>query len=134
MTPTETGLYGPGDYEGFVTIEELGISYLETYHIGEEFEFFERSAVVTALIELAHDLDARANGQWEIVEGREDREARWHAPTEFSMNRPIRWERMLAGKRPDIYDFGDTIAVWVNEGDFHMANMTGTASSPNTGS
>lgn len=58
-----TGLYGPGDFgPDFVTIDELlaGLNYMKFAHRGKAaLQLSERSATVTALLDLAHDLDAR---------------------------------------------------------------------------
>lgn len=67
MTPTETGLYGPGDYPAdFVTIDDLPALEEAAFRMCRldleckyESERIIRSHRVTTLIELAHDLDAR---------------------------------------------------------------------------
>lgn len=64
MTPTETGLYGcPSDYPAdFVTIEtarDLAAMSTAEGYIKNLRAIAIRDEIVTALIDLAHDLDAR---------------------------------------------------------------------------
>lgn len=66
MTPTETGLYGPGDYEGFETIdglirvvEHLNRTTPKVEYYTDHFKLWARQIARDAILDLAEDLDER---------------------------------------------------------------------------